>query len=88
MNFGKNRSQKSTVNQRTKTSPRTKKSSSQLRPASPQHCAEGNHGHAGLIVEATKYLAMAGTAFTISPNPGIYPAGLATNATAGTRYKK
>jgi hypothetical protein len=45
----------------------------------------GNHGHAGLIIDPTKYLTMAGVAFTISPNPGIYPAGLAAGALAGTQ---
>jgi hypothetical protein len=30
---------------------------------------------------------MAGVAFTIPPNPGIYPAGLAAEASAGTRAR-
>ncbi len=30
---------------------------------------------------------MTGVAFTIPPNPGIYPAGLAPNAAAGTRAR-
>jgi hypothetical protein len=47
----------------------------------------GNHGHAGLIVDAAKYLTMAGQAFNAPPNPGIYPAGLAANAAAGTRAR-
>ena len=37
----------------------------------PTGLGGGNHGHAGLIVEAAKYLAMAGVAFIIPPNPGI-----------------
>jgi hypothetical protein len=45
----------------------------------------GNHGHAGLIVDAAKYLVMTQVEFTIPPNPGIFPAGLAANAAAGTR---
>ncbi len=53
----------------------------------PTGLGGGNHGHAGLIVEATKYLTMAGVAFTIPPNPGIYPAGLAANAAAGTQAR-
>ncbi len=53
----------------------------------PTTLGGGNHGHAGLIVEAVKYLAMAGEAFIIPPNPGIYPAGLAANAAAGTRAR-
>ena len=48
----------------------------------------GNHGHAGIIVKATKYLTMAGTAFTTPPNPCIYPAGLAAGASAGTRARR
>jgi hypothetical protein len=50
----------------------------------PTGLGGGNHGHAGLIINATKYLTMAGVAFIIPPNPGIYPAGLAANATTGT----
>jgi hypothetical protein len=53
----------------------------------PTGLGGGNHGHAGLIVEAAKYLAMTQVEFTIPPNPGIYPAGLAANATAGTRAR-
>ena len=53
----------------------------------PTALGGGNHGHAGLIVDATKYLTMAGVAFVIPPNPGIYPAGLAANATAGARAR-
>jgi hypothetical protein len=46
----------------------------------------GNHGHAGIIVEPTKYLIMTGgTAFVNPVHPGIYPAGFAANAAAGTR---
>ena len=51
----------------------------------PTGLGGGNHGHAGLIVEAAKYLAMTQVEFTIPPNPGIYPAGLAANAAAGKR---
>ena len=36
----------------------------------PTTSGGGNHGHAGLIVDATKYLTMAGVAFVIPPNPG------------------
>ena len=53
----------------------------------PTGLGGGNHGHAGLIVDAAKYLAMAGQAFITPPNPGIYPAGLAANAAAGTRAR-
>jgi hypothetical protein len=45
----------------------------------------GNHGHAGIIVEPTKYpIMMGGTAFFNPVHPGINPAGLAANAAAGT----
>jgi hypothetical protein len=47
----------------------------------------GNHGHAGIIVETTKYLNMAGVPFRDPIHPGIYPTGLATTAAAGTRAK-
>jgi hypothetical protein len=47
-----------------------------------------NHGHAGLIIDLTKYLTMTGgTAFNILENPGIYPTTLAANAAAGTRAR-
>jgi hypothetical protein len=45
----------------------------------------GNHGHAGIIVEPTKYRKMTGgTAFVNPVHPGIYPAGLTANVAAGT----
>ena len=48
-----------------------------------------NHGHAGIIVEPAKYLTMtSGTQFDPPANPGIYPAGLAINAAAGTRARE
>jgi hypothetical protein len=37
----------------------------------PTGLGGGNHGHAGLIVDAAKYLTMAGQAFIAPPNPGI-----------------
>ena len=55
----------------------------------PTSLGGGAHGHAGLIVEATKYTTMTGgTAFEIPTHPGIYPASLATSASAGTRAKE
>jgi hypothetical protein len=52
----------------------------------PTALGGGNHGHAGIIVEPTKYLIMTGgTAFVNPVHPGIYPAGLTANAAAGTR---
>jgi hypothetical protein len=53
----------------------------------PSGLGGGNHGHAGIIVEATKYLAIAGVAFTDPIHPGIYPTGLPTTAAAGTRAR-
>jgi hypothetical protein len=50
----------------------------------PSGLGGGNHGHAGIIVKMTKYLAMAGVAFNNPIHPGIYPASLAANAAAGT----
>ncbi len=50
----------------------------------PRALGGRNHGHAGIIVEPTKYLVMmGGTAFLNPIHPGIYPAGLAANAAAG-----
>ena len=53
----------------------------------PSGLGGGNHGHAGIIVKTTKYLAMAGVAFTDPIHPGIYPTGLPTTAAAGTRAR-
>jgi hypothetical protein len=51
----------------------------------PSMLGGGNHGHAGVIAEPEKYLLMTGkTAFVNPANPGVYPAGLQANATAGT----
>ncbi len=54
----------------------------------PSGLGGGNHGHAGIIVEVAKYLAMAGVTFTDPTHPGIYPAGLAVNAAAGTQARE
>ncbi len=54
----------------------------------PTALGRGNHGHAGIIVEPAKYLAMATIAFTSPPHPGVYPAGLAINAAAKTRARE
>ncbi len=51
----------------------------------PTALGGSNHWHAEIIVEPTKYLVMmGGTAFVNPVHPGIYPAGLAANAAAGT----
>ncbi len=52
----------------------------------PTALGEGNHGHAEIIVNPTKNLVMTGGTIFVNPvHPGIYPAGLAANAAAGTR---
>ncbi len=53
----------------------------------PSGLRGGNHGHAGIIIETTKYLAIAGVAFTDPIHPRIYPTGLPTTAAAGTRAR-
>ena len=51
----------------------------------PTTLGGGSHGHVAIIVEPAKYLTMTGgTPFTAPANPGVYPAGLALNAAAGT----
>ena len=48
----------------------------------------GNYGHVGVIMDPTDYTTMTrGTPFVNPVNPGIYPAGLALNAAAGTRAR-
>jgi hypothetical protein len=53
----------------------------------PSRLGGGNHGHAGIIVKATKYLAIAGVALTDPIHTEIYPTGLPTTAAAGTRAR-
>ena len=56
--------------------------------ALPTALGGGNHGHAGMIMEAVAYTTMTGRTVFINPaNPGIYPVGLAINALAGTRAR-
>ncbi len=48
-----------------------------------------DHGHAGVITKTAKYSLMTGGTVFVNPaNPGVYPAGLLTNATAGTRARE
>jgi hypothetical protein len=43
----------------------------------------GNHGHAGIIIEPTRYLLMMGGVDFVNPaNPGTYPANVPENAAA------
>ena len=54
----------------------------------PTTLGGGNHGHVGVTMDPTEYSTMTGgTAFVNPVNPGIYPAGLAVNAAAGTRAR-
>ena len=54
----------------------------------PTMLGGGNYGHVGVIMDPTDYTTMTGgTAFVNPVNPGIYPAGLAVNAAAGTRAR-
>jgi hypothetical protein len=55
----------------------------------PTTLGGGNHGHVGVIMEPTDYSTMTGGIAFVNPaNPGIYPAGLALNAAAGTRARE
>ncbi len=55
----------------------------------PSTLGGGNHGHAGSIAEPAKYILMAGGTMFMNPaNPGVYPAGLQANATAGTQARE
>jgi hypothetical protein len=71
-------------NRRTKTSPHSKIELIAIVASIPTALGGGSHGHAGIIVKSAKYLAMATVAFTNPTHSKIYPAGLATNALAGT----
>jgi hypothetical protein len=55
--------------------------------STPSGLGGRNHGHAGIIVEITKYLAISGVAYTDPIHPGIYPTGLPTTAAARTRAR-
>jgi hypothetical protein len=55
----------------------------------PTTLGGGNHGHVGVIMDPTDYNTMTdGIAFVNPANPGIYSAGLAMNAAAGTRARE
>jgi hypothetical protein len=54
----------------------------------PTTLGGGNHGHAGIIVEPTRYLLMTGKVAFVSPaNPGTYPANVPENAAAGVQAR-
>ena len=55
----------------------------------PTTLGGGNHGHVGVIMDPVDYNTLtAGIGFINPVNPGIYPAGLAANAAAGTRARE
>jgi hypothetical protein len=49
----------------------------------PTTLGGGNHGHAGIIMDPARYLAIAGVPFNNPTNPGNYPTNLPGNAAAG-----
>ena len=53
----------------------------------PTTLGGGNHGHAGILMEPTRYLLTAGVPFNNPANPGNYPLTIAGNAAAGVRAR-
>ena len=53
----------------------------------PTTLGGGNHGHAGILMEPTRYLLTAGVPFNNPANPGNYPLDIAGNAAAGVRAR-
>ena len=53
----------------------------------PTTLGGGNHGHAGILMEPTRYLLTAGVPFNNPTNPGNYPLNIAGNAAAGVRAR-
>ena len=53
----------------------------------PTTLGGGNHGHAGILMEPTRYLLTAGVLFNNPANPGNYPLTVAGNAAAGVRAR-
>ena len=47
----------------------------------------GNHGHAGILMDPTRYLLITGVPFNNPANPGNYPANIAGNVAAGVRAR-
>ena len=55
----------------------------------PTTLGGGNHNHVKVIMDPTDYNTLtAGIDFVNPVNPGIYPAGLALNVSAGTRARE
>ena len=53
----------------------------------PTTLGGGNHGHAGILMEPTRYLLTTGVPFNNPANPGNYPLTVAGNAAAGVRAR-
>ena len=53
----------------------------------PTTLGGGNHGHAGILMEPTRYLLTTGVPFNNPANPGNYPLNIAGNAAAGVRAR-
>ena len=53
----------------------------------PTTLGGGNHGHAGILMDPARYLAIAGVPFNNPANPGNYPANIAGNVAAGVRAR-
>jgi hypothetical protein len=53
----------------------------------PTTLGGGNHVHAGILMEPTRYLLTAGVPFNNPANPGNYPLNIAGNAAAGVRAR-
>ena len=53
----------------------------------PTTLGGGFHGHAGILMEPTRYLLTAGVPFNNPANPGNYPLNIAGNAAAGVRAR-
>ena len=87
--FAKKRWPKSTNNPQARTSRILKRKSSPSLQTFSTTLGGGNHDHVGVIMDPMDYNALTtGIGFINPVNPGIYPAGLAANAAAGTRARE
>jgi hypothetical protein len=53
----------------------------------PTTLGGGNHGHAGILMDPTRYFQITGVAFVNPANPGNYPANVPGNAASGVRAR-
>ena len=53
----------------------------------PMTIGEGNHGHAGILMDPVRYQLTAGVLFINPINPGNYPTNVAGNTAAGVRAR-